>query len=62
VSTDDQLVFNNTLLDEYRALAIEADYTRAELALIAGNGWRVADVPAAERAAAQAEIARLAAV
>lgn len=62
VSTDDQLVFNNTVLDEYRALAIEADYTRAELALIAGNGWRVADVPAPERAAAQADISRLAAV
>jgi adenosine deaminase len=61
VSTDDQLVFNNTVLDEYRALATEAGFTRAELARIAGNGWRVADVPAATRDAALADIARLAA-
>ncbi len=62
VSTDDQLVFNNTPLDEYRALATEAGFTRAELALIAGSGWRVADVSAAESAAAQADNARLTAV
>ncbi|MBC8010101.1 MAG: adenosine deaminase, partial [Burkholderiales bacterium] len=42
VSTDDQLVFNNTILDEYRALAIEGGFTRAELARVAANGWRVA--------------------
>jgi adenosine deaminase len=62
VSTDDQLVFNNTVLDEYRALATEAGFTRAELAQIASNGWLVADVPAEVRAAALAEIARLAAI
>ena len=60
VSTDDQLVFNNTILDEYRALATEAGFTRAELARVAANGWRVADVPAATRAAMLADIARLA--
>jgi adenosine deaminase len=58
VSTDDQLVFNNTVIDEYRALAIEAGFTRAELARVAANGWRVATVPAAVRDAALAEIAR----
>jgi adenosine deaminase len=60
VSTDDQLVFNNTILDEYRALADEAGFTRAELARVAANGWRVADVPDATRAAMLADIARLA--
>jgi adenosine deaminase len=60
VSTDDQLVFNNTVLDEYRALAEEAGFTRAELARLAANGWRVADVPEATRAAMLADIARLA--
>jgi adenosine deaminase len=61
VSTDDQLVFNNTVLDEYRALADEAGFTRAELAAVASNGWRVAAVPAAVRAAMLADIQRLSA-
>ncbi len=60
VSTDDQLVFNNTVLDEYQALAEEAGFTRAELATVASNGWRVADVPAVVRMAMLAEIQRLA--
>lgn len=59
VSTDDPLVLNNTVGDEYRALAAEAGFSRAELARVAGNGWRVADVGEAERAAALAEIDRL---
>jgi len=58
VSTDDQLVFNNTILDEYRALAHGAGFSRGELARVASNGWRVADVPAATRAAMLAEIER----
>jgi adenosine deaminase len=61
ISTDDQLVFANTVIDEYRALATEAGFTRAELARLAGNGWRVADVPAVVRDAALADIDRLAA-
>jgi adenosine deaminase len=60
VSTDDPLVFGNTLLDEYRALAAEAGFTRRELAQVAAAGWRVATVPAATRDAALAEIAGLA--
>jgi adenosine deaminase len=60
VSTDDQLVFANTVIDEYAALAAEAGFTRTELARVAKNGWEVADVPPATRAAMIAEIDRLA--
>lgn len=59
ISTDDPLVFGNTLSDEYLALAAEADFTRAELAQLARHGWEVADVPAPVRAARLAEIAAL---
>ena len=59
VSTDDPLVFGNTLNDEYRALATEAGFTRGELACLASTGWRVADVPAEVREAALSEIHRL---
>lgn len=59
ISTDDQLVFNNTVLDEYRALADEAGFSPKELGRLAANGWRVADVPAATRDGMLAEIARL---
>ncbi len=60
VSTDDQLVFNNTVIDEYRALALHAGFTLAELAQVAANGWKVADVPAQTRETMQTEIRRLA--
>ncbi len=59
VSTDDPLCFANTLLEEYEALAGEAGFTAAELAQVARNGWEVAEVPAAVRAARLAEIDRL---
>ena len=59
VSTDDPLCFANSLNEEYTALALELNFTRAELAQVARNGWEVADVPAAVRQAAFAEIARL---
>jgi adenosine deaminase len=49
VSTDDPLCFANTITDEYVALAQEMNFTPAELARIARNGWEVADVPAATR-------------
>jgi adenosine deaminase len=61
VSTDDPLVFANTLNDEYAALATEADFTRGELAQLAKNGWAVASVPVKIRAAMIAEIDTLAA-
>ncbi|MFH1498561.1 MAG: adenosine deaminase family protein [Verrucomicrobiota bacterium] len=59
ISTDDPLVFGNTLSGEYAALAAEAGYTRAELARLAKNGWEVASVDPATRNAALAEIERL---
>jgi len=60
ISTDDPLVFANTLNDEYAALAAEADFTRGELAQVAKNGWAVASVASDVRAARVAEIDRLA--
>ena len=59
ISTDDPLVFANTLNGEYAALAAEAGYTRPELARLAKNGWAVASVDPATRAAALAEIDQL---
>ncbi len=59
VSTDDPLSFGNTLVEEYTALALELNFTRAELAQVARNGWAVAAVPAEVRNAALAEIDRL---
>ncbi len=44
ISTDDPLVFANTLTDEYYALAEELDFTREELARLCRNGWEVATV------------------
>jgi adenosine deaminase len=59
VSTDDPLCFANTLNGEYAALAAELDFTRAELAQVARNGWHVADVTPAARQTALDEIDRL---
>jgi len=59
VSTDDPLCFANSLNGEYTSLALELDFTRAELAQVARNGWEVADVTAATRQAAFDEIDRL---
>lgn len=58
ISTDDPLVFANQVSDEYLALAQEAGFNRRELAELAKNGWRVADVPAATRDRMMAEIDR----
>lgn len=59
VSTDDPLVFGNTLADEYRALAVEGGFTRAELGAVARAGWRAASVGPALRAMAIGEISRV---
>jgi adenosine deaminase len=59
VSTDDPLCFANALNDEYASLAIGLQFTRAELAQVARNGWKVAHVSDATRKAALDEIARL---
>jgi adenosine deaminase len=60
VSTDDPLCFANSVAGEYAALAAEAGFTRAELAQVARNGWRVAGVAESERRFRLAEIDRLA--
>ncbi|WP_081722120.1 adenosine deaminase family protein [Geminisphaera colitermitum] len=60
LSTDDPLLFGNTLNGEYAALATEAGFTRATLAQLACNGWDVADIPHATRTAMQSAIATLA--
>lgn len=44
VSTDDPLVFANTVLEEYMALGTEGGLSHSELAAIARNGWHAADV------------------
>lgn len=59
VSTDDPLNFANTVNDEYLALAEELDFTHAELAGVAANGWAVASVSPAERTERLAQIAAL---
>jgi adenosine deaminase len=59
VSTDDPLCFANSLGEEYEALASELNFTRAELAQVARNGWEVADVPVATRRAMISEIERV---
>ncbi|HEY1848866.1 MAG TPA: adenosine deaminase, partial [Opitutaceae bacterium] len=59
VSTDDPLCFANTVTEEYASLASQAGFTRAELAQVARNGWKVADVPSAARTAVLAEIDRV---
>jgi adenosine deaminase len=59
VSTDDPLCFANSLTDEYAALAGQGGFTRAELAQVARNGWKVAGVPGVEKARWLAEIDRL---
>jgi adenosine deaminase len=59
VSTDDPLVFANTVNDEYAMLAGELGFTGAELAQVARNGWEVALVDDAQRRDAIAEIEQL---
>jgi adenosine deaminase len=56
VSTDDPLCFANTLNQEYEGLAAEMDFTPAELAQVARDGWAVAAVPAEFRRKRIAEI------
>ena len=56
VSTDDPLVFGNTLTDEYLALADHRGFTRTELVQLARHGFDVAMISAAERALFLAEL------
>jgi adenosine deaminase len=59
ISTDDPLVFGQSLNDEYLALANEAGFTLEELARLAKNGWDVADVAPDVRARMTTEIDRV---
>jgi adenosine deaminase len=61
VSTDDPLSFANSVNDEYEALATQGGFTRAELAQVARNGWKVASVPREVRDRHLSEIDRIAA-
>ncbi|HXA13894.1 MAG TPA: adenosine deaminase [Opitutaceae bacterium] len=61
VSTDDPLVFANTVNDEYAKLAGELGFTRVELARVARHGWEVALVDATQRRGVIMEIDRLSA-
>lgn len=56
VSTDDPLVFGNTLADEYLALAQHRGFTRAELVRLARNGFEVALISPTQRATHMAEL------
>ncbi len=57
LSTDDPFFFGNRLHEEYAVLALEAGFSRADLAALAANGFRAALIPPAMRAQRLAEIA-----
>ncbi len=57
ISTDDPLIFGNTLTDEYEGLANEAGFSGAELVQLARNGFEVGTMPEPVRTAALAELA-----
>jgi adenosine deaminase len=59
ISSDDPLVFANSVSADYFALATDGGFTRSEIAGLIRNGWRVADVPATTREAMMAEVDRL---
>jgi adenosine deaminase len=56
ISTDDPFSFGNTIEDEYAALSAGLQFTHAELAQVAKNGFEVALVDAATRAQWIAEV------
>jgi adenosine deaminase len=45
ISTDDPMLFGNSLNGEYMALVNDADFTRRDLVQLARNGFAVADLP-----------------
>lgn len=49
VSTDDPMMFGNTLSDEYRLLYQYQGFSYSELKQIAANGFHIADMPEAEK-------------
>ena len=61
VSTDDPMVFGNSLNEEYAALVMDAGLSRTELVQIAANGFAVADLPPNVKARHLARLAEAAA-
>jgi adenosine deaminase len=49
LSTDDPVMFGNTVSEEYSALAERRGFTRRELVQLAKNGFRVALLPEGEK-------------
>lgn len=60
LSTDDPLIFGNTVTDEYAGLARHRRFTRTELAQVARNGFDVALLDEGQKAKWAGAIARLA--
>ncbi|HTJ79781.1 MAG TPA: adenosine deaminase [Rariglobus sp.] len=58
ISTDDPLVFSNSVNGEYLALSQEAGFSCADIGTLVRNGWEVADVSPTTRARMFAEIDR----
>ena len=56
LSTDDPLIFGNTLTDEYVGLALEDGFSRPELVQLARNGFLAGTMPEAARADVLAEL------
>lgn len=56
INTDDTLMFGNSLNEEYYALAADLDFTPAELARIALNGFELALWKGAEKEAARRDL------
>ena len=59
VSTDDPLVFGNSIGDEYCALARDAAFSRGELAMLVSSGWEAAAIDSALRKRWLEEVARI---
>ncbi len=59
LSTDDPLVFGNTIIDEYQAVATHLNYGPSDLCRLAENGWNVALVEPSVRDKRVREIASL---
>lgn len=56
VSTDDPMCFGNTLFDDYKELATDCNFTPAELAKLARNGFEIALLDADTKAALLREV------
>ena len=59
ISTDDPLVFGNTVGDEYCALVQDGGFRKDELVRLVQAGWEIADLDDATRKAWTEEVARI---